>query len=523
MKRLLLALSLLFWAAPSFAATGTITPSPFQVVLDNNGDPINLACVWTYVAGSSTLASTYTDVTLNTANANPIVVGPSGRYTAFLVPGSSYKFVYESPPCSAISHGSVLVTADNISAMPASSSTLDVLGVAGEALTAGQVVYLSDGSGSKTAGQWFKASANNNYSSLTPVVAMTTADIASGATGSMRLSGSVPSLSGLVVGANYYVSSTGGALSSSNLGRFVGQADSVTSLVAVPNPPPSIPDNGINDFHLTLTTGTCNTTADVTAATTIYLAPCGGNRIVLFDASGNGSIYTSAQISIAVPAVATQMYDLFAYASSGSVTLEALAWTNDTTRATAVVNTMAVGVYTKSGDATRRYVGSFRTLTSGQTEDSFAKRMVWSANNRVRIGMRNATETSDSWAYTLLTWRQANANTANQIAFIVGIAGSVVDITAVATVGTDGSGAVTNTGIGLDSTSALASGCLTGHTNAGNAQRWTAVSRLTTIPAVGYHTGVWLESSAAAGTTTWYGDNGNASFFQSGISGVFER
>jgi hypothetical protein len=55
------------------AATGTIMPSPVQVVLDANGNPVASACIWTYTAGTSTAINTYTDVGLTVANANPII------------------------------------------------------------------------------------------------------------------------------------------------------------------------------------------------------------------------------------------------------------------------------------------------------------------------------------------------------------------------------------------------------------------------------------------------------------------
>ena len=44
------------------AATGTITPSPFQLILDSAGNPVNAGCIWTYTAGTSTPVATYTDV-----------------------------------------------------------------------------------------------------------------------------------------------------------------------------------------------------------------------------------------------------------------------------------------------------------------------------------------------------------------------------------------------------------------------------------------------------------------------------
>ena len=97
-------------------ATGTYAPDPDLHVVDANGLPVNGGLVWTYLAGTTTLTPTYTDVGLTVPNTNPIVAGSDGRFVAFLVGGTSYKFVYETaalPPA----HGAVLATRDNILAV----------------------------------------------------------------------------------------------------------------------------------------------------------------------------------------------------------------------------------------------------------------------------------------------------------------------------------------------------------------------------------------------------------------------
>ncbi len=122
-----------------------------------------------------------------------------------------------------------------------------------------------------------------------------------------------------------------------------------------------------NDFRLTLTSRTAVTTGDVVNAQTIYLTPYKGNVISLYNGA-NWVSYESNEISKALGTLATGNYDVFCYANSGIPTLEFTAWTNETTRATAIVQQNGVNV--KSGDATRRLVGSFRNagnLTSTVT------------------------------------------------------------------------------------------------------------------------------------------------------------
>jgi hypothetical protein len=119
----------------------------------------------------------------------------------------------------------------------------------------------------------------------------------------------------------------------------------------------SLAPKSMCDFRLTPTTGVPVTTSDVLAAGTLFCSPYRGNSIALFDGASTWNVRTSAEFSIAVPAVASQMYDVFCFDNAGVPTLELLAWTNDTTRATALV--LQNGVLVKSGATTRRSDGDF--------------------------------------------------------------------------------------------------------------------------------------------------------------------
>lgn len=219
-------------------AAQTISPSPFQIEFDNSGKIVNNGCIWTYVAGTTTPATTWSDAALSVPNLDPIRSNSAGRFTAFLSAGSAYKFVYESS-CSPPSHGTVYVTADNITAVPGSGSNVTTLGLAGTTLTAGACTYLSDGSGGKTAGQWFACDSTNTYSSTTPTIGLAVGAIASGTAGSIQLAGQATGLSALVVGSSYFVS-TSGTYTAAAPGnrRYLGQADSTTSLILSANPAP---------------------------------------------------------------------------------------------------------------------------------------------------------------------------------------------------------------------------------------------------------------------------------------------
>lgn len=96
---------------------GTVMPSPFQTLFDTSGNPVVGGLVYTYTAGTTTPVATYTAVDLLTPNANPIVTDSAGRFVAFLSPGLSYKFVYQTAGAVAIR------TDDNIVTVPSGSSS----------------------------------------------------------------------------------------------------------------------------------------------------------------------------------------------------------------------------------------------------------------------------------------------------------------------------------------------------------------------------------------------------------------
>lgn len=268
------------------------------------------------------------------------------------------------------------------------------------------------------------------------------------------------------------------------------------------------PSENIVNGRLTLTTGTPVTTADVTAATTLYFTPFNGNLVSLYDGT-RWVVYTFTERSIAIPASTNTNYDVYLYDNSGTLTLELTAWTNDSTRATALTTQDAI--YVKTGATGRRYLGSVRTTgTSGQTEDSTDRRFVWNYYNRVdRILI--AQETTNSWTYTTDTWREANGGAvglgATNVDILIGMDDEPIHVEVVCGAYWSTAGAPNAAvGVGLDSSStnsALTFGYFApnagGHTQA----------RYMGHPGIGEKIIYWLErTSAGSGTVTWLGDNG---------------
>jgi len=301
-----------------------------------------------------------------------------------------------------------------------------------------------------------------------------------------------------------------------DVGRFVSESSGVWRCSAYERyRNPDITAAKVNDFRLTLTSGTPVTTSDVTAAGTVYACPYKGNAIALYDGT-NWNIRTSAEFSLALSGLTSgKPYDVFCYDNSGTPTLEFLVWTNDTTRATALA--YQDGVLVKSGAATRRYLGTFYTTGTTTTEDSVANRYLWNYYHRVNRKL-SAKESTSQWSYTTATWRQARASSANQVNFVIGVSEDQVIAHVLAdAVNSDATGAFASAGIGLDATNALS----TDQFNAGAALENNREKNLNAAyrgyPGSGKHYLAWLEYSQATGTTTWYGNGGGVR--QTGIFG----
>jgi hypothetical protein len=264
--------------------------------------------------------------------------------------------------------------------------------------------------------------------------------------------------------------------------------------------------------RLTLTSGTPVTTADVTSATTLYYTPFVSNKIDLY----NGTAWVPflfSQLSVSVPAntlTNQRPKDVFIYSNSGVPTLElGPNWTSDTARATALV--LQDGVYVKSGDTTRRYVGTIRSKNVGldsYLEDSIASRFVWNYYNRMPR-MLACTDSTSSWTYSTASWRQARATTTNQVDFVVGIADTFAHlaVNVILSNSTANQGGIA--AVGYDTTTdstPMPNGTFRQATVRSGSANAVVSGTSTNIgyPTIGYHYCSWNEISTGTGTTTYY-------------------
>lgn len=223
------------------------TPMPYIVIqeFDDDGDPAAGYQLFTYEAGTTTKLDTFSDYDLTTPNANPIILDSAGRATVYLSP-RTYKFVL-APPADTDPPSSPIWTRDDVPAVGLIEGSGDVVATAGENITTTQACFLSSGGGGTTAGRWYRT--DTDATSFTAAAAagavligFPIADLATAEVGTVRIGGRVTGLSGLVAGSSYYLTTSAGAISSTNPGPtdltfLIGVADSATTLMLTPRPP----------------------------------------------------------------------------------------------------------------------------------------------------------------------------------------------------------------------------------------------------------------------------------------------
>lgn len=242
-------------------------------------------------------------------------------------------------------------------------------------------------------------------------------------------------------------------------------------------------DTTIVNGRLTLESGVPISTSDQTAKTTLYFTPYLGNRIGLKSGSSwDLYSFTEKSLPLS-GYIKGVVYDIFGYLSSGALALESLAWkkvtasnsptsgsaktinvsdtgdlavgrevtikdgsNSEITTITALVantsitvdlansyttpdvygfNTRATdltldeGKWVKSGDATRRYLGTIRiTSTTGQCEDSLQRRLISNYAQPVLRQMHKSDSTA-TWNANDTSFGYARGQTSNRLELLL--------------------------------------------------------------------------------------------------------
>lgn len=180
-----------------------------------------------------------------------------------------------------------------------------------------------------------------------------------------------------------------------------------------------------------------------------------------------------------------------------------------------------------NGPAANRgiYLGTIRTNGSSQLDWTLEPAAaaggtnnvlsVWNAYNQtiIRAVSRDST---DSWTYSTAIIRSSNNSVSNRISFVVGLPNAYLQSRMSQFVGNSVAGANAYFSPGVDTTRAFKDGGLFGFNST---QFAIALAGFYEGPlnGIGYHYVQALERGDTTTTTTWYGDAGSPSVFQSGL------
>jgi len=166
------------------------------------------------------------------------------------------------------------------------------------------------------------------------------------------------------------------------------------------------------------TVGATVTGSGIPGSTTVVSIDKDNQEVTLSDNATADD--TSVALTSTLPA--DKNYDVFMFdnrangASYDVVEFEFVPWTDGTTRSIALDR--IDGVFVKNADASRRYMGTFRTTIAGESEDSKTKRFLWSFHNqKERILYKEPALFTEAVA---TAWAQYGGAAANKVEFVTG-------------------------------------------------------------------------------------------------------
>lgn len=168
-------------------------------------------------------------------------------------------------------------------------------------------------------------------------------------------------------------------------------------------------------FHLTLRdakggTNKVNLTAAIVA--TVYPAR-------IYFVGGNCATISTSILGLNN----ARPYDVFLYLANGVPTLSLTAWTDSTTRATAIIQ-RGDGQWVRSGSPTYLYLGTIRTDASSMVHDSEVYRGVFNGYNRVMRHLYVNESTTHTYNGAARLWN--NSSTNNLLVIINGLPETVM-------------------------------------------------------------------------------------------------
>ena len=264
--------------------------------------------------------------------------------------------------------------------------------------------------------------------------------------------------------------------------------------------------------RISLTTGVAVTTSDVADATSLYWVPYGvnGGLCSLFDGTVWQPVLLTELTDTNAGFTTSKPHDIFVDYNGGTPVLEKLAWTDATTRATALV--LQDGRHVLTGALDWNYVGTVYLDSADTFQDTAAQRFVWNYYNR-RIRRMQVRDATASWTYSATAYGPMNGNASNKAEFIIGVSEDLVSAVGIVrvTLQTNTTAYSAITSIGLDAQNAIATNAVLGFLNTTVDNEYLDSSLPTTYkgyPGIGYHYLAPIEAAGVAGrSVTFFGGN----------------
>lgn len=505
--------------------------SVFGRVDDANNKPLSGGKLRIYDADTTSLSSVYSNVGLSTPLANPVEADSAGRLPPIFIAAGTYDLAL-------LSSADVLVDSFDDYVVP-DLTGLDDITFPVSAKTADYT--LADGDSGKV----FEVNADAAPGTLVTITAE------AGDRGNGFIAGVLNVGTSGIVTITPDAGETIDGLSSLTLRAGEGvlidsRGASGWRVVSRKAPGLTLPQG-----RLTLASATPVMAADLTTQTTIYYALYLGRYVPIWDGF-EWRTTPFSELSLALDSnsghtnyhQSGKNFDLFVVNDGGTIRLgTGPAWSSDTGRGTGAgttelartngllvnANSMTLRFGSSSGNtvtiaaAQATYVGSARMSANGQTQwvanpaaaagGGDCQLLLWNMYNRVQAAACSM-DSTNSWNYTTATWRVANAagtgsGLLNRITILKGLNEDAVNVSYAAQA-SNSNGTVAihfASGIGLDSTTAFASGSVPGTANSFNNAFITALALYRGLAGLGLHYFQALEYSVANSTTTWYGDN----------------
>ena len=264
--------------------------------------------------------------------------------------------------------------------------------------------------------------------------------------------------------------------------------------------------------RLTATSGDPVGTREVGSTSTIYYTPFQGNLIGLYNGV-NWDLLTFNEIVIPIPqyiCTGNQNWDIFAYNNNGVVSIEPQPWAPNSISVRNIPLDTQDGVYVKSGDATRRYLGSFYCYNN-LTADAVNDRAIWNYYNR--IAKKVCMTVPNAWTYNS-SWRVVAGDGTLSIATMVGVRESPIELQGCVSSYEPDNATFYGVGIGYDWSATTTAGLVSSGDNGFNCiyqQLYIHIVQTTStyhITDIGLHT-YWLTEYGGSANIQLYGGAGS--------------